>query len=188
LIGWENGPTLAEEARDPKRSVPRALHISIAIGVAQFVFFAYATVTGLGYDVSSIGRSSIPFLIVADHYLGGAAVLAWVGGTVAMLATLIAGANSQARMLFDGGRSGLLPARRGHLRQPSDTPFNALRVMAGGGLGIIAVWWVAHLIGVDSSSTNPVGLYAARGACATAATRASERAPPSRPPRTSPGH
>jgi amino acid transporter len=160
LIGWENGPALAEETRDPRRTVPRALHISIAIGVALFVFFAYATVTGFNYDVSSIGRSSIPFLAMADRYLGGVAVLAWIGGMVAVLATLIAGANSQARMLFDGGRSGLLPARLGHLRQPGETPVNALLVMAGGGLGIIAVWWVAHLIDLDTSSTNPVGLYA----------------------------
>jgi amino acid transporter len=160
LIGWENGPALAEETRDPRRSVPRALHISIAIGIALFVFFAYATVSGFGYDVSSIGRSSIPFLTVADRYLGAAAVLAWIGGTVAVLATLVAGANSQARMLFDGGRSGLLPAHLGHLRQPGETPVNALFVMAGGGLGIIAVWWMAHLVGLDRGSTNPVGLYA----------------------------
>ncbi len=160
LIGWENGPALAEETRDPKRSVPRALYISVAIGTALFVFFAYVTVTGFDYDVSSIGRSSIPFLSVADHYLGGAAVLAWIGGTVSVLATLIAGVSSQARMLFDGGRCGLLPARLGHLRQPGDTPVNALLVMAAGGLGLIAVWWVAHLVGVDSGSTDPVGLYA----------------------------
>ena len=160
LIGWENGPALAEETRDPKRSVPRALYMSVAIGTALFVFFAYVTVTGFNYNVSSIGRSSIPFLSVVDHHLGGAAVLAWIGGTVSVLATLIAGVNSQARMLFDGGRSGLLPARLGHLRQPSETPVNALFVMAGGGLTIIAVWWVAHLVGVEGGSTNPVGLYA----------------------------
>jgi amino acid transporter len=159
LIGWENGPALAEETRDPKRSVPRALYMSVAIGTALFVFFAYVTVTGFDYDVSSVGRSSIPFLSVADHYLGGAAVLAWIGGTVSVLATLIAGVSSQARMLFDGGRSGLLPARLGHLSQPGETPVNALLVMAGGGLGIIAVWWVAHLIGVDKGSTNPVILF-----------------------------
>jgi amino acid transporter len=80
FIGWENGPALAEECRDPRRTVPRALYISIAIGVALFVFFAYATVTGFHYDVASIGRSSVPFLSVADRYLGGAAILAWVAG------------------------------------------------------------------------------------------------------------
>jgi amino acid transporter len=97
---------------------------------------------------------------VADHYLGGAAILAWIAGIVSVLATLVSGANSQARMLFDGGRSGLLPRRLGRVRPPADTPVNALLVMASGGLGIIAIWWVIHLIGVDSGSTNPVGLYA----------------------------
>jgi amino acid transporter len=160
FIGWENGPALAEECRNPRRTVPRALYISVAIGTALFVFFAYATVTGFNYNISSIGRSSVPFLTVADHYLGAAAVLAWVAGIVSVLATLIAGANSQARMLFDGGRSGLLPARLGHVREPGDTPVNALLGMAGGGLGIVGVWWVSHLIGVDTGSTNPVGLYA----------------------------
>ena len=130
FIGWENGPALAEEARDPKRTIPRAIYISVAIGAVLFVTFAYATVTGFGYDVSSIGRSSIPFLAVADRYLGGAAILAWLTGTVSVLATLIAGANSQARMLFDGGRSGLLPAWLGRVREPSETPVNALLLMA----------------------------------------------------------
>jgi len=160
FIGWENGPALAEECRNPRRTVPRALYISIAIGTALFVFFAYATVTGFNYNVSSIGRSSVPFLTVADHYLGSAAVLAWIAGIVSVLATLVSGVNSQARMLFDGGRSGLLPAWLGHVRPPVDTPVNALVGMAGVGLGIIAVWWVSHLIGADTGSTNPVGLYA----------------------------
>src|ERR1017187_1424676 len=56
FIGWENGPALAEECRTPKRTVPRALYISVAIGGALFVFFAYSTVTGFNYDVASIGR------------------------------------------------------------------------------------------------------------------------------------
>jgi len=160
FIGWENGPALAEEARDPRRTIPRALYISIAIGAALFVFFAYATVTGFQYDVASIGRSSVPFLTVADHYLGGAAILAWVAGIVSVLATLVSGANSQARMLFDGGRSGLLPAWFAHLRPRSETPINALLAMGGFGLGIIAVWWILHVTGADTGSTNPVGLYA----------------------------
>jgi amino acid transporter len=160
FIGWENGPALAEEVRDPRRTVPRALYISIAIGAALFVFFAYATITGFRYDVASIGRSSVPFLTVADHYLGGAAVSAWVAGIVSVLATLVSGANSQARMLFDGGRSGLLPAWFAHLRPKFETPVNALLGMGGFGLGIIAVWWVLHLTGADKGSTNPVGLYA----------------------------
>jgi amino acid transporter len=160
FIGWENGPALAEDARDPRRTVPRALYLSIAIGAFLFVFFAYATITGFHDDVSSIGRSSVPFLTVADRYLGGAAIVAWLAGIISVLATLISGANSQARMLFDGGRSGLLPAWFGRVRPPGDTPRNALLAMGGAGLTIIAVWWSIHLLGIDRGSTDPVGLYA----------------------------
>jgi amino acid transporter len=160
FIGWENGPALAEDARDPQRTIPRALYLSIAIGAALFVFFAYSTVTGFHDNVSSIGRSSVPFLTVADRYLGGPAILAWLAGIISVLATLVAGANSQARMLFDGGRSGLLPAWLGRTHPPGDTPRNALITMAGVGLAIVAIWWVAHLLGVVHGSTNPVGLYA----------------------------
>jgi amino acid transporter len=160
FIGWENGPALAEECRDPKRTVPRALFISVAIATALFVFFTYATISGFHYDVSSVGRSSVPFLSVADHYLGGAAILAWVAGIVSVLATLVAGANSQARMLYDGGRGGLLPAWLGRARPRDNTPVHALLGMGAVGLGIIAVWWASHVIGVNGGSMNPVGLYA----------------------------
>ena len=154
-------PRARRRVPNPRRTVPRALYISIAIGGALFVFFAYPTVTGFNYDVSSIGRSSIPFLTVADHYLGGAAVLAWIAGIVSVLATLVAGTNSQARMLFDGGRIRPPPGTGSvALRPQVDTPVNALLVMAAVGLGIIAVWWVSHLITGNTGSMDPVGLYA----------------------------
>ena len=167
FIGWENGPALAEESRNPRRTIPRALYISVAIAATLLVLFGYATITGFRYDVSSIGRSSVPFLTVADHYLGGAAVLAWIAGIVSVLATLVAGADSQSRMLFDGGRTGLLPAKLGQVRPRSGTPVNALLFMAAAGLGIIGVWWVTRLITGDTGSMNPVGLYAE---CSTMAT------------------
>ena len=167
FIGWENGPALAEESRDPRRTIPRALYISVALAAALLVFFAYATITGFRYDVSSIGRSSVPFLTVADNYLRGASVLAWIAGIISVLATLIAGADSQSRMLFDGGRTGLLPAKLGHVRARTGTPVNALVFMAVAGLGIIGVWWVSRLITGDTRSLNPVGLYAE---CSTMAT------------------
>jgi amino acid transporter len=167
FIGWENGPALAEESRSPRRTIPRALFLSVGIAAALLVFFAYATITAFRYDVSSIGRSSVPFLTVADHYLGGAAVLAWIAGIVSVLATLVAGADSQSRMLFDGGRTGLLPAKLGRVHPRSGTPVNALLVMAAGGLGIIGAWWVIRLITSDTGSMNPVGLYAE---CSTMAT------------------
>jgi amino acid transporter len=84
-----------------------------------------------------------------------------------VLATLIAGADSQSRLLFDAGRTGLLPAKLGHVRPRSGTPLNALLFMTAAGLGIIGIWWVSHLVTGDTGSMDPVGLYAQ---CSTFAT------------------
>ncbi|HVP03355.1 MAG TPA: APC family permease [Solirubrobacteraceae bacterium] len=160
FIGWENGPALAEETRDPERTIPRALYISIAIAALLFVTFAYTTIVAYGYDTSSIGRASIPFLQMADHYLGSAAILAWLAGILSVLTTLVAALNAQARMLFDGGRSGLLPKRLGTSRPPGETPVAALLAMAAVGLGIVVCWWLCHVTGLLGGSANPVSLYA----------------------------
>ena len=32
--------------------------------------------------------------------------------------------------------------------------------MAAGGLGIVALWWAAHVLGIVSGTMSPVGLYA----------------------------
>src|ERR1700684_1061824 len=65
FIGWENGAAPAGGARNPRRTIPRALYIAVAIAAVLLIFFAYATITGFRYNVSSIGRSSVPFLTVA---------------------------------------------------------------------------------------------------------------------------
>ena len=160
FIGWENGPALAEECRNPRRTVPRALMISIAVATVLFLLFAYATVTGFGYDVSSIGRSSIPFLTVADLALGPFAVVAWVAGIISVLATLVSGTNSQSRMLYDGGRTGKLPRWLGVVHPTTRTPARALVAFVAAGLGVIGVWAVVHAAGVGTGSMDPVGLYA----------------------------
>jgi len=160
LIGWENSPALAEETRDPRRTVPRALYSALIFTTGLFVLFAYTTITGFHYNTSSIGRASVPFLDLADRYLGGAAILAWLAGIASVLSTLIAAVNSQARMIFDGGRSGLLPARLGASRPPGETPVNALLTMTVVGLAIVVVWWLCHVTGLVGGSTDPVNLYA----------------------------
>jgi amino acid transporter len=160
LIGWENAPALAEETREPRRTVPRALYTALLFTTALFVLFAYTTIVGFHYDTSSIGRGSVPFLEMADHYLGDAAILAWLAGIGSVLCTLVAAVNSQARMIFDGGRSGLLPARLGKSRPPGETPVNALLTMTVIGLGIVVAWWLAHVTGLVAGATDPVNLYA----------------------------
>ena len=122
FIGWENAPGLADETRNPRRTIPRALYIGLAVTTGLFVLFAYTTITGFHYDTASIGRASVPFLEMADRYLGGAAILAWLVGILSVLCTLVAAVNSQARVLLTAAahvychRGWASPVRRGRRR------------------------------------------------------------------------
>ncbi|HXB16786.1 MAG TPA: APC family permease [Solirubrobacteraceae bacterium] len=167
FIGWENAPALAEETRDPRRTIPRALYIGLVFATGLFVLFAYTTISGFHYKTASIGRASVPFLEMADHYLGDAAILAWLVGILSVLSTLVAAVNSQARVLFDGGRSRLLPRWLGKSRPPGKTPVNAVLMMAVVGLGIVVTWWLCHVTGLVGGTDDPVKLYGESGTMGT---------------------
>ena len=70
------GPALAEDGPSPKCIEPTTLCISIGVGTVTLVFSDYSTLTGIHFDVPSIGMSPVPFLTVADRYRGSAAVVA----------------------------------------------------------------------------------------------------------------
>jgi amino acid transporter len=167
FIGWENAPGLAEETRNPRRTIPRALYVGLAFSAGLFVLFSYTTISGFHYDTASIGRASVPFLEMSDHYLGDAAILAWLVGILSVLTTLVAAVNSQARVLFHGGRSRLLPSWLGKSRPPGETPVNAVLTMAVIGLGIVIIWWLCHVTGLVGGTNDPVNLYAESGTMAT---------------------
>src|SRR6266567_606278 len=106
FIGWENSATLAEETDNPRRNVPRAVFLSVGLMAVSYVLFAYATVSGFGYNGARLGAQAIPFISVAQGVLASFAFFAYLAGLTSTLGVLIAAANSQARFLFNAGREG----------------------------------------------------------------------------------
>lgn len=51
FVGFETAANLAEETANPKRSIPRAVLLSVAIVTAYYVIAAYAQVAGFGFDL-----------------------------------------------------------------------------------------------------------------------------------------
>ncbi|MEU6539285.1 APC family permease [Streptomyces sp. NPDC047000] len=159
FIGWENSAALAEETENPRRNVGRAVFFSVAIMTVSYILFAYATVTAFDYDVERLGAARIPFVDVAHGTLGALAFLAYLGGLTSTLGVLIAGINSQARLMFNAGREGLLPAFLGYVHPTRRTPDNAIVTFAGTSLLIIGVWGLGHLVGAADGPMNPVVFF-----------------------------
>src|SRR5215472_2045175 len=159
FIGWENSAALAEETGNPRRNVPRAVFLSIAMMGVGYVLFAYATLTGFHYNATALAGTTVPFIAVAHNVLAGFAFFAYMAGLTSTLGVLISAINSQARLIFNAGRERLLPSWLGRVDTKHQTPVNALYTFTGIAGLIIVVWLLGHLIGGNSGSMDPFNFF-----------------------------
>ena len=159
FIGWENSAALAEETGNPRRNVPRAIFLSVALMAVGYVLFAYATVTGFGYSAAKVDAATIPFITVAHGALAAFAFFAFFAGMTSTLGVLISAVNSQCRLIFNAGREGLLPSWLGKVHPTRRTPVNAIFAFVGIAGAIIAVWALLHVIGGHTGSMNPINFF-----------------------------
>jgi amino acid transporter len=147
FIGWENSAALAEETANPRRNVPRAVYMSVALMLVGYVLYAYATATGFAYNVIALNKALIPFINVSHDVASWLAVFAWIAGLTSTLGVLISAVNSQARLIFNAGREGLLPRWLGKVHPTRRTPMNAIYAFVGIAGLLIVVWALLHLAG-----------------------------------------
>ncbi|HVT68361.1 MAG TPA: APC family permease [Trebonia sp.] len=159
FIGWENSAALAEETGDPRRNVPRAVFLSVAMMVVGYVLFSYATVTGFRYNGIALGGTAIPFISVSHDIAAWLALIAYIAGMTSTLGVLIAAVNSQSRLIFNAGREGLLPRWLGKVHPVRRTPVNAIFAFVAIASLIIAVWGIGHLAGGASGSMSAVNFF-----------------------------
>jgi amino acid transporter len=152
FVGWENSAALAEETANPRRTVPRAIYLSIATMAVSYLLFAYVTVVGFNYDNDALVNSTLatgesaPFVSVAHQVLGGAAVLAYLAGFTSIMGSLISATNSQSRLIFNSGREGLLPSVVAKVTPRTGTPMASFVVYLVIALGLVFGWgWAENI-------------------------------------------
>src|SRR5580658_6232683 len=158
FIGWENSAALAEETGNPRRNVPRAVFLSIALMIVGYILYAYATATGFGYNVTALGNAAIPFINVSHDVAAWLAFLAYIAGITSTLGVLISAVNSQSRLIFNAGREGLLPRWLGKVHPVRRTPVNAIYAFVAIASLLILAWALLHLTGGHAQSASMSGL------------------------------
>ncbi|HTZ91132.1 MAG TPA: APC family permease [Streptosporangiaceae bacterium] len=169
FIGWENSAALAEETSSPRRNVPRAVFLSVALMLVSYLLFAYATVSGFLDNGAKLSAAPIPFITVAHSSLAALAVFAYLAGLTSTMGVLIAAVNSQARLIFNAGREGLLPRFIGRVSAGRQVPRNAIFTFVGIAGVIIVIWAIGHLIGghAESGSMNGLSFFDESGTMGT---------------------
>jgi amino acid transporter len=126
FIGWENSASLAEETANPRRNIARALVTgTLSIGIF-YIFLAYATTVGFKMDAHALGASQLPFIDALKASAPALLIVAYIAGVTSIIGSLIGLVNSQARILFNSGREGLLPEFFGKIHPQHQTPHVAM--------------------------------------------------------------
>jgi amino acid transporter len=106
--GFEAAAPLAEETRDPRRSVPRALLGAVVISGIIYVIGSYALISAFGPGhAATLAADANPFHTAAKAFLPVLApVITWV--FLSSVTSSYVAANTQtARVIFAGARGGL---------------------------------------------------------------------------------
>ncbi len=145
FVGWENSASLAEETADPRRNVPKAIYASILLMALSYLLFMYSTVVAFDYNVKALTAAEVPFITAAEKISGILALLAYIAGFTSTMSAMIAGSNSQSRLIFNAAREGLLPPVLAKLHPRTRTPWVSFLVFFGIGLAIVYIfgWNVA---------------------------------------------
>jgi amino acid transporter len=131
VSGFEGCAPMAEETKNPRRTVPLAIALSAGLIGLFYVIAIYAAVVGWGPDkLDGYINSPNPWREMA----GGIGDLFALVVSLAILNSVIGGTqssfNASSRLLFAFGRSGILPSRLGDVAEKRKTPYVAAAVTA----------------------------------------------------------
>jgi amino acid transporter len=129
-VGIEEGSTLGQEVKDPRRGIPRGLWVAAVLVPIFYIFVSYALVYGYGIDkMAEFGKDPAPLQTIAAQYWGevglAIVVFASISSILAFSQTaFIAG----ARVLYTLGREQVLPHWLSGV-SARQTPHRAILVM-----------------------------------------------------------
>lgn len=125
FLGFDAISTLSEEARDPQRTVPRAIILTTIIGGLIFTVIAYVStlVVPNVADIENPDAAANQIMeVAAGRWLELFFLIAYIAGCIA---AALASQASVARILFAMGRDGVLPSFFARLSRRYRTPIGA---------------------------------------------------------------
>ena len=166
-VGFDLITVAAEEIIDPAKTIPRAILITLGVGVVIYVLVLWVMMGVVNYQ--DLAETDTPFIFVADFLFGPWG--RWAGIIATIMASLSAfsvtlGASS--RVLFALGRDGHFPASFARLHGTYKTPHVALMICAGlvvllSGLGVVrflaSVSSFGYLIAIGVVNYSVIALH-----------------------------
>jgi amino acid transporter len=149
FVGFESATTLGGEAREPLKTIPRAVIECAILAGVFFMLCSYSEVLGFKGESSKLSDSTSPLHLLATKAgISPLGVAIDFGAFVSMFACVLACTTAAARVLLRMAHGGLLPAALERTNRKHGTPGTAIALTTG---IMLASTWALALRGVQGS-------------------------------------
>jgi amino acid transporter len=131
LVGFECATAFGEEAKEPLRTIPRAVIVSLLLTGVFFVVVSYTEVLGFGGYKTTLDKIDAPLNVLAEMMS-----VPWLkapisaGAMISFFSLALSCLNSGARILYPMGKLGIFHSSIGTSHETNETPHVAVTVMA----------------------------------------------------------
>ena len=149
--GFESATTLGDEAKNPLRTIPRALMGSTILAGVFFIATTYIEVLGFSGTGVSIAKSEAPLTFLSQQLgLGWFGELVAFGALLSFFSCVLGCINPAARVFFTMARHGLFNSKLGAAHSTNKTPYVAIKMCSLMIFAIPAVMSLFHIKLFDS--------------------------------------
>lgn len=160
FVGFESATTLGHEARNPLRTIPRAVTLSTLVSGVFYVLMSYIEVLGFSGLSRSMHESPAPLDdLAAAAGVGFLGIAISIGAAVSMFACTLACINAVSRIIFTMAHQAIVHRSWGRTHDRAATPHVAATVAA---IAVALATTAASLAGV-----SPLDGFAAFGSLGT---------------------
>ncbi len=153
--GYARIATLGEEIHDPRRTIPRAIVLTLVATGLLYLAVVLVALGAVGAD--GMAASEAPLLAAASSFKQGwAATIISVGAVVAMLGVMLSQILGLSRMAFAMARRGDLPRGLERVHPDYGTPHRAI-LLVGAAAAVVAA--TGTLRGVATAAAFTILVY-----------------------------
>jgi amino acid transporter len=162
LVGFECATAFGDEAKNPLKTIPRAVYVSLIIAGVFFVFVTYVMVMATRGYSTTLDKLDAPLNTMAQlAHVPLLSIPLSIGAMVSFFALCLSCINAGSRVIYAMGRHGLFHAATADTHNANETPHIAVTLMSIVAFAIPVLAILNHVATLDLF--NYVGTCAAFG-------------------------
>ncbi|MGA2520233.1 MAG: APC family permease [Acidimicrobiales bacterium] len=127
LVGFESATTLGGEAKNPLKSVPRAVVVSLLVTGAFMVFMSYVEVFATRHYGVSLNNIALPLTVISKIYgVSFFKVPVALGAMVSFFSLTLSCLNAGSRIIYPMAQHMVFPSHLGRAHKENQTPHVAI--------------------------------------------------------------